>query len=206
MESWLSTRIDVLPEQNLYAAMAIAVFVGLLYCFFGYKLLKLLLGVSGFLVAGTVAGMAGAWVSTGNLIVAGIAALVGGLCGAMAILFIFRLAIFLVGAAAAGLVAYEVLASRPETWAPWAIIGLAFAGGIFTVMLERAVMAVVTAALGGWLVSRAGSLLVVAAFFRERVADPAFAQNVHWATLGSWVCLTLAGAAFQIFMRRRTAA
>jgi hypothetical protein len=206
MESWMSTRLDMLPGQNLYAAMAIAVFVGLLYCFFGYKLLKLLLGVSGFLVAGSVAATGAAWASTGNVVVIGIAAFLGGLCGAMAVLFIFRLAIFLVGAAAAGVVAYEVLSGRPETWIPWAMIGLAFAGGILTVMLERAVMAIATAALGGWIVSRAGSLLIVAAFFPERVADKAFAQNVVWATLGAWALLTLVGAAFQIFMRRRNTA
>lgn len=204
MDSWMSIRLDALPEQNLHLALAVAVFVGLLYCFFGYKLLKFILGLSGFLVAAAVAGAAAAWVSTGNVIVMAIAALLGGICGAMAMLFIFRLAIFLVGAAAAGVIAYEVLGSRPETWVPWAVLGLAFAGGILTVLLERAIMAVVTAALGGWLVSRAGSLLIVAAFFQDRIADKAFAQNAMWATLAAWGVMTLAGASFQIFMRRRT--
>jgi hypothetical protein len=203
MDAWIIARLGELPDGQTQLTLAFAAFLGLLYCFFGYVLLRLLLGLTGFLLAGTVAALLAAYASGGQWLVTLPIAIFGGLCGAMALVFLFRLAIFGIGTAGAGVVAWEFVASRPEAWAPWAAVGLALLGGIAAVLLERTVMALATAALGGWMTTRAGSVLLVNGLLRDQADAPGFDDRVFWGEIVVWGVLALLGAAFQIFMRRR---
>lgn len=203
MDAWIVARLGELPEGQTQLTLAFAVFLGLLYCFFGYTLLRLLLGLTGFLLAGTVAALLAAYASGGQWMVSVPVGLFGGLCGAMALIFLFRLAVFGIGMAGAGVVAFEFVASRPEPWAPWAALGLALLGGICAVLLERTVMAIATAALGGWLASRSGSVLLVNGLLRDQADAPGFDTQIFWGEVAVWGILAVLGAGFQVFMRRR---
>lgn len=203
MDAWIVARLGELPDGQAQLTLAFAVFLGLLYCFFGYVLLRVILGLTGFLLAGTVAAALAAYASGGLWFIALPAGLFGGVCGAMALIFLFRLAIFGVGMAGAGVVAFEFVAGRPEAWAPWAALGIALLGGVAAVLLERAVMAIATAALGGWLASRAGSVLLVNGLLRDQADTPGFETRVAWGEIIAWAALATLGAVFQVFMRRR---
>ena len=78
----------------------LAVAVGILICFWGYCLLKVSLGVVGF-----IAGAAGGWavglsLAPGNSGIALLCAVIGAVIGAVLCIWLFFLGIFLLGASA----------------------------------------------------------------------------------------------------------
>ena len=74
MESFTNLDLSGLSTQELNATVALAVAAGTLYCFLGYRTLRFVLAMTGFLLAGMVAGMLAGWITQGHLISMGIAA------------------------------------------------------------------------------------------------------------------------------------
>ncbi|MBI2425327.1 MAG: DUF4203 domain-containing protein [Candidatus Hydrogenedentes bacterium] len=196
----LSTwKLEDLPPDQAPVALAIAVLVGLLYAFLGYRLLKFFIGFTGFLIAGAVATLLAGWLSAGHMIAMAACGLLGGLCGAMALFFLYKTGIFAIGFLGAFLAAFSLLQGRPETWIPWAIIGLALAGGLLALFLERAAMTLATAAIGSWLVTNAALLLFLqsnsAALWNEKLT----AQQQSWTLIALWGLVACLGAGVQFF-------
>ena len=126
-ESLMETVPDIgtLPVPTMIAVVAVAIAVGTLYCFLGYRTMKFVLALTGFVLAGAVAGALGAWLSQGQALIALAAAALGGIAGGMALLFLSRTGIFFMGLMAAALVAQALLSDRGEPWVMWAVIGAA---------------------------------------------------------------------------------
>ena len=184
-------------ELNQHLALGLLAATGLLYCFLGYRLFRLILALTGFVCAGGVTAIAVGWLTYGSAIAMGIALLAGGLCGAMALHFLYRAGVFFLGVLGALLVAFQVLHGRPDPWAPWAILGVALLGGVLALALERPAMKLATAAIGAWLSTYAAALY----FWGERAAEqwteiPSFDQS-ELGMIALWAFLTLLGAVFQ---------
>ena len=86
--------ISELPPSTLNACVAIGIGVGTLYCFLGYRTLRFVIGLTGFILAGGVAFVIAAWLSAGHTIASAAVGMAGGLCGAVALTFLYRAGVF----------------------------------------------------------------------------------------------------------------
>jgi hypothetical protein len=195
-------RLDQLPPGQAQVLLGGVVLLGLVYCFFGYPLLRFLLALTGFLIAGAVAAALAGWLSHGNVLAMAGGLLLGGLCGAMALAFLYRAGVFLLGFVCAMLLAFSMFFSHDASYGPVFTIFAGLFGGTLALFVERPVMKLATAGIGGWLAAVAGMLLVVG----RGAGDPALKEqltpNATLILLGVWFFLTLFGAAFQFSMGR----
>ena len=206
MPTWLTWRLDELPTGNMQAGLIGLVAVGVLYCFLGYRLFKFTILLTGFLLAAVSATVLGGWVSQGNLVVMGFGFLLGGVCGAMALFWLYRAGVFLLGLFGALLAAYNVLQGRPEPWAPWAIAGIGLAGGLLALAIERPTMTLATAAIGAWLIVYVAAFLLIETGFEEltKMDGAVSTESASGGWLfGAWVALLVLGAATQFFLTGR---
>ena len=181
-------------DSNQVAIVAAAVMGGgAWYCFLGDKTLKFIIGLTGFILAGGVAGLLVHWITDGHMIALIIATLIGGICGAFALFFLFRAGIFSLGLLGATLVAHNALADRPESWAPLVVLGLGVVGGLFALLIERPVMILTTAVLGSWFIISGGVYFYSGS---PEIMDltQAFAiEEERGIILACWVVLSVAG-------------
>lgn len=192
MDQLLDINLDSINLGDAAHVQVALLVVGALYAFAGHRLLRLVIGLTGFLLAGAVAGVFGAWLSHGNVWILGGFALLGGVCGAMALFFLYRAGIFAIGGLGMAVLLHGALIERPETWIPWAILGGAIAGGLVAVFLERPVIILATAIIGSWLMTYAGAYLLLGEALRGELS------GIHvWLIMGSWAALGLLGIAVQ---------
>lgn len=193
---WFSAQIDTWPQSELAVSASTLALIGVLYCFLGYRLIKIVLGLTGFVLAAAPAAVIAGWLAQGHSLVVLIAALAGGICGAAALLFLFQLGIFALGGAGTGLVAYHLLSLAPQPWTPWAVAGAACLGGLLALLLERPIISLATAAIGAWLLTSAAFMAAGGAARWMEIED----VEPQWyrpAALGLWALLTVLGVCTQ---------
>lgn len=203
MEGFLTFQFEGLSEQGSDAAVAVAVAVGTLYCFLGYRTLKFVIGLTGFLLAGGAAGALAGWLSDANLVVMAIAAGVGGIAGAFAFFFLYKVGVFTIGLLAGCMFTHNALVGQDLAWAPFVTIGVGIAAGLIALVLERPVMMVGTAVIGSWvLVSGFAHFIRGTEFFQTD--DGAFdADRARLTLLVAWLVLGVLGVYTQFVTRKR---
>ena len=185
----------------------LAVAVGILICLWGYRLVKLTLGVMGFII-----GAAGGWtlglsLGTGNNGIALICAIIGGVICAVLCIWLFFLGIFLLGASAGAVVAtalFHAAGNQPQLIL---VLVLALVFGVIALVLQKLMIIVSTAFSGSYLVT-AGLLHLLTG--GQHVSTLWFDQLQHgsagilgYVALVFWLVLALAGGSFQYRGRRR---
>jgi len=203
LERLLEWKLEEISPEQAPLALGVAAALGVLYCFVGYRLFKLVLALTGFTIAGLVAAGLTGYLTEGNVLGMGIAFAVGGLCGAFALIFLYKVGVFLLGIAGALPLAFNALHGRDEAWAPWAIIGIVLVAGILALLIERPVMTLATATLGAWLITFSGALLLLGADYETQLADPTQASWIQWGIIGAWTVLTLLGSIVQFNGQRK---
>ncbi len=195
-----NSPVDVsdLTAQQINGLIAAAVAIGTLYCFLGYRTLRFVLGLTGFLMAGGVAATLVNWVTQGNQLAVLIGLFIGGTCGAFALYFLYKTGVFLLGLMGTALIAHNVLSAQPDTWIPLAVIGLAVVGGLVALLLERPVILLATAALGAWMVVSGVTYLVVGSSDLDELAKVLESDEHRTIVLALWALLAVAGALSQI--------
>jgi hypothetical protein len=183
--------------------LLLALVAGVLYCFLGYRLLKFLIGLTGFALAALAAGLMAAWLSQGNTIAVAIAGFLGGLAGAAFMYFIYRAGIFSLGLLGAALIAHHILAATALPWAPWAIVGIGVAGGLLALLIERPVITVATAALGAWILLVTGALFLMESDAADSATVQELTANASLTILATWTMLTVAGTLAQLATYRK---
>jgi len=138
----------VLPHSYELPAAILLVLGGALSCLAGYRLFKIVLGLYGFVLGAMLASSAMGVTNTTGMIVA---SLVGGVCGALLLMFAYFIGIALVGAGLGALVAH-VAWSGFRTGDPpaLAVVVLSVLGAIGAMFLQRYVIIVATAFGGAW--------------------------------------------------------
>ncbi len=133
----------------ILAAM-LSIAFGLLNCFFGYRLFKVLLGIYGF-----VLGAAGGFALAGSVtagqtlwLLAGM--VVGGLVGAAGMVLLYLLGVFVVGAVAGALLASLLGAALNVNLPPMVVLVVAIAVGGVALALQRTMIVLSTAFSGAW--------------------------------------------------------
>jgi hypothetical protein len=193
----------VLPHSYQLPAAILLVLGGALSCFAGYRLFKIVLGIYGFVLGAMLASSAMGVTNTTGMIVA---SLVGGVCGALLLMFAYFIGIALVGAGLGALVAH-VAWSGVGTGEPpaVAVVVLSVVGSIAAMFLQRYVIIVATAFGGAWTVIVGG--MAVAG---DRGAAKAASGSSVWIlypttpapgqmwVLVAWIVLGLIGTGVQL--------
>lgn len=206
MNSILGIHLGDLTAQQMNAVVAVTIALGTLYCFLGYRTLRTVIALTGFLLAGVVAGGLVGWISHGHLLSVLIGGCFGGMCGAMALFFLYRTGVFFLGLCGALLAAQNLLTDRPEAWAPLAILTIGFLGGLVALLIESPVMMMATASIGAWLVV-SGVLYFL--FEETSGASGLFGAgsgDQQGLVLLCWLVLAVAGAMAQFATRKRAKA
>lgn len=129
---------------------------GLLACFLGYRLFRIVVGVYGFIVGAYIA-VAGFGMTEMPWIIA--AGVVGGLLGALIFWFAYLFAVALVGAGVGALVADLVFRQLQREPQLWVVILAAVAGAFVAFGLQRLAVIAGTGFGGAWSALVGASLL-----------------------------------------------
>ena len=141
----------MLPEAYGTPAAIALVLGGALTCFAGYRLFRVVLGIYGFVLGAMLASSAMGVTNTTGMIVA---SLVGGVCGALLLMFAYFVGIALVGAGLGALIAHVAWSSVGKGGDPpaVAVVVLSVMGSIGAMLLQRYVIIVATSFGGAWTV------------------------------------------------------
>src|SRR5437764_11731925 len=125
----------MLPYSYQPAAAILLVVGGAIACFAGYRLFRTVLGIYGFLLGALMASSMMGSTNTAGMV---LAAIVGGVVGAIVLTFAYFVGIALIGAGLGALVAHVVWTqSRPTDPPALFIIALAVLGAIGAMVLQR---------------------------------------------------------------------
>jgi hypothetical protein len=208
----------MLPAPYQMPATLLLLVSGVIACFFGHRLFRLVLVLFGFIIGALASSsLVGAGASSTTLMVA---AVVGGLIGAGLLTAAYFVSVALLGAmlgAAAGNLTFPAVSSLVNLVLPsgWELTGrepgilvivlFSTAGAVLSVYLQRYVIIVGTAFAGAWtlvvgVMGLAGNPLARTAAAAGTVwvaypLDPA--PGRRWVLI-AWVVLALAGCAVQL--------
>jgi hypothetical protein len=194
----------MLPHAYEQPVAILLILGGALACFAGYRLFKTVLAIYGFLLGAMIASSAMGATNTAGMV---IAALVGGVIGALILVFAYFVGVALVGAGLGALVVHvgwTHLASRGGDPPVALVIVFSVLGAVGAMLLQRYVIVVGTAFGGAWTIL-VGALALAGgrAAARASAADiwilyplsPAPADR--WVPI-AWVALGVLGTAVQL--------
>lgn len=190
-------------EQPAAVALLIG---GVLACFAGYRLFRIVLGIYGFILGAMIASSVVGVSNTSGMLAA---AVVGGLIGSVVLVFAWFVGVSLVGAGIGVLVAHVVW-SQVGTGDPpaAAVIAVAVAGAIGATFVQKYVTVAGTAFCGAWTVLLAATNAFPQASqgLTRGTSDtevwifyPTSAPGMRWAPI-AWIGLGLLGTAVQLSM------
>jgi hypothetical protein len=192
----------VLPANFELPAAIVLLIGGAVACFAGYRLFRVVLAIYGFIFG---AMLASSVMGISNHLGMLIAALVGGILGAVLFTFAYYVSIGLIGAGMGAFLLHVVwdYAKRSEPPSV-AVIIAAVAGAVIAMALQRYVIIVSTAFSGAWTMI-VGGLAIAGNRTAERAASSgnvwilypfAPATGQRWVPF-AWVILSLFGIAVQ---------
>lgn len=193
----------MLPAAYQLPAAIVLILSGALSCFFGHRLFRIVLLVFGFLIGAFAASSIFGVSDTTPML---IAALVGGLLGALILRAAYFVGVALAGAALGATiahVAFSVLGKGDP--GVWVVVLAAVAFAVVAVYLQRYVIIVGTAFLGSWtLLVGAMALVGDRAAMAAAIAGDAWviypldpAPGRRWVPI-VWVVVGLVGTAVQL--------
>jgi len=175
---------------------ALMLTAGFVVCFFGYRLLRLTLGLAGFGV-----GLALGLLLTAKLvpnasqvpmIVVGI---VCGMLGALAATLLYKLGVFLLGAGAGILVASVIAAAAGWRYPMFAGVLGALAGGVLILFIERPLVSILSALAGAWGIVLGAFRILGWHHIATGASKPPAGYGIMVAC---WLVLALVGAGVQL--------
>lgn len=137
----------MLPAAYQVPAAAVLLAGGVLACFFGYRLFKVVLGVFGFIIGALAASSI---FGTGTTTPMVIAAIVGGIAGAALLLAAYFVGVALVGAGVGALLVNLIWTQIDGDPHPAVVILFSVAGAVVATWLQRYVIILGTAFAGAW--------------------------------------------------------
>ena len=197
----------MLPSAYGIPAALALVIGGAVSCFAGYRLFRFVLAIYGFILGAMLASSVMGATSTGAMIVA---AIVGGVAGALVLTLAYFVGIALVGAGLGALVAHVGWNYvRPGDPPVLLVIALAILGAIGAMLLQRYVIIVATAFGGAWLMLISG--LAIADRTVERAARVGDVWILYPTTIPAgrtwvpiaWILIGLVGTGVQLGITAR---
>jgi hypothetical protein len=198
----------MLPHAYELPAAVVLVLSGAVACFAGYRLFRIVLAVYGFVLGAMIgSSMVGATNATSMIV----AAIIGGVLGAVILVFAYFVGIALAGAGLAVLLAHLIWA-RVETADPpaVAVIVVSIVGAIAAMVMQRYVIVLSTAFGGAWTLL-VGLLTAAGGRFASRPGSAPgawilypldIARGERWVPL-AWIALGLLGTLVQLGVTAR---
>ena len=194
----------MLPNAVEIPAGAVLLVSGFLACFAGYRLFKFVVAVYGFILGAAIMSSMMGVTSTSGMV---IAAIFGGIAGAVILVLAYFVGVALVGAGFGVLVAHVGWSYlRGSSEPPLAVIvGFAVLGAVGSMLLQRYVVIVATAFGGAWTALLGGLTLAG----DHRITTAASSGDVwilypmapspeyRWVPT-AWLILGSVGTAFQL--------
>jgi hypothetical protein len=187
-----------------YATPTAVIFAvgGLLTCFAGYRLFRFVLGLYGFLAGAVVASSMAEPGNTWSLIMV---VLVGGVVGAVVMVFAYFVAVGLVGAALAAMLlnfVWRFVGGEPPTLV---LVIVCVIGAVLALQAVRYVVILGTAIAGSWtfLVGALAIMgnpkaLIAASAPNVNVVYPMDLLPPNWGSMLAWIVLAVAGIVVQL--------
>lgn len=142
--------LHILTAQEKDVLAIATIVVGSLFCFFGCRFFKYVLGLGGFLIGGLI-GLASAnywfahWPEIGKYVLAAVV----GAVGAVLFYFLFYyVGVFVFGATASMWVALLTIPKVVGYQRPLIVLGIGFTGGLLALLLRKPLVILCTAAVG----------------------------------------------------------
>ena len=192
----------MLPASLQTPAAVILVVGGLLSCFAGYRIFRVVLGIYGFILGALLASSAMGAEQTLWMVAA---AVLGGLIGALILIAAYFVGVALIGAGVGALVANVIWAALEREPHVFIVILFAVAGAVGALALQRYVIIVATAFGGAWT-----AIVGALALAGDRGATQAAARSDVWLAypmnpapgerwvLLVWLALGIAGVIVQL--------
>ena len=192
----------MLPAWLQMPAAIVLVVGGLLTCFAGYRVFRVVLGIYGFILGAL---MTSSFMGTDQTIAMIVAAIVGGLVGAAILILAYFVGVALIGAGVGALAANMIWASFGREPGVLAVILLASAGALGALALQRYVIILSTAFGGAWT-----AIVGALALAGDRAAEQAAARHDVWLAyplnpapgqrwvIPVWLVMGLVGAVVQL--------
>jgi len=162
----------MLPASLQAPAAVVLVLGGLLSCFAGYRTFRIVLGIYGFILGAL---LGSSFMGTDQTMSMIVAALVGGIAGAVILIFAYFVGVALIGAGVGALVANAIWAAMGREPGIFVVIVLAIAGALVALAMQRYVIIVATAFGGAWT-----TIVGALALAGNRAAGQAAARNDVW--------------------------
>jgi hypothetical protein len=200
----------MIPQAYGTPAAIVLVLTGALTCFAGYRLIRIILGIYGFILGAMIASSTmGGNSATGMVL----AAVVGGLVGAVVLVFAYYVGIAIVGAGLGALIAHVTWTQATATDPPAvAVVVASVAGAIGAMLLQRYVIVVATAFAGAWtlIIGAVNLMSTLTPRAMERgssatevwILYPTSVGDHRWAPI-AWIVLGLAGTIVQLSSRSK---
>lgn len=139
------------------AIAVISIAFGVMQCYFGYKVFKILMAITGFFVGGGIGGVIGGIIISetgggGGIVV--LLAIIGGIVGVLVAVKVYFLGIFLYGFA----IGFIIIAIIDGNMAMSAVIGIIF--GVLLVIFDRLLIIILSALSGGTLLGTGTAALL----------------------------------------------
>ena len=192
----------MLPASYQLPAALVLVLGGVVACFFGYRLFRIVLAIFGFILGALTASSVFGVSDTGPMLMA---AAIGGLIGAGLLFAAYFVGVALVGAGLGAMVANMAFAASDQSPHVLAVVLSSMAGAALAMYLQRYVIIVGTGFGGAWTLivgalAIAGNEAAMAAAAGGDVwvaypLDPAPGQR--WVPI-AWVLLALIGTVVQL--------
>lgn len=156
MDWWNTYSLQLQPYAMPLTVASLV--LGLLVCFVGYRLFKVLLAILG-LVAGVFCGIGSAWLLAPNWNLGPmVLGALGGIAGAIVAVLLYFVSVFIFGAMVALgvtgtlLVQYHLISGAQSTvhQNPWLLAIPAVLGGVLALFLQRVIIILASATWGAW--------------------------------------------------------
>jgi hypothetical protein len=192
----------MLPATFQTPAAIILLLGGLLSCFAGYRVFRVVLGIYGFILGAL---LASSFMATDQRIYMIGAALLGGLIGALILIAAYFVGVALIGAGIGAFAANVIWAALKSDPHVLVVVGFAVAGALGALALQRYVIITATSFGGAWT-----AIVGALALAGDRGAVQAAARNDVWLAyplspapgqqwvLLAWIALGLAGLFVQM--------
>ena len=175
--------------------LAAVVLLGVLICFFGYRMFRFVLAIVGFIIgASFVAGFGFTLTDGKEIVVILIAAVAGGLIVGALFLFLYSAGVFLIGAIFGILLFSGIIGFVNSNTSPILYILPALVGGILALLLQKFMIILITSFTGAWVSVMAVLYFISSDFspFRLEFIDR-LGENQTYRIVFSWLALGMLG-------------
>lgn len=194
-----------ITASNAAVSAIILGLLGIVECFFGYRLFRIVLAIIGFFVG---AGLAISLVNSDQTAVMVVVALIGGLIGAVIFYFLYFIGIFLaglsLGATVGAIVAANLNLAANQTSTNLLIIIGAIIGGLLGIVFSKYIIMLSTAFTGAAQIVYAVLLLLPGLHAMPQISQTEIRFDQPGTVVATLVIIVLAliGFAFQYNMNR----